>query len=78
MPRKLTAAMVDAMHLAGTHPHGEFPDSRVIPTAVKVGLASRGLGEWRTLGDVYGRTCADASARRLFLTDAGRAWLAER
>jgi hypothetical protein len=74
--RPPTAAMVDAMRDAEARPHGEFPRSGV-PAPVAQGLIDRGLAARRTIGEVYGGPLRNDTSTSVFLTDAGRAYLAD-
>lgn len=75
--RKPTPTMVDAMRDAATRPYGEFANNGSISTNTMEAIVARGLADWRSIGEVFGRTGHTVDIlKRLFLNDTGRAYLA--
>jgi hypothetical protein len=71
-----TAAMLDAMRDADARPHGEFASTGVSAPTLQ-GLIDRGFAARRTIGEVYGGPLSADKSTRVFLTDEGRARLAQ-
>ncbi|MFJ4902924.1 hypothetical protein [Streptomyces sp. NPDC088727] len=71
-----SAAMLDAMRDADARPHGEFPRTGVSAPVVQ-GLIDRRFAARRSVGEMYGGPLSTDTTVRVFLTDEGRARLAQ-